>query len=125
MLLRLLLRKLASNAMTESITSKVSNGSLDVSIRRYNFKGAIVLLSNNPVTFIIATLLACVLCRFIYQPLYASPLGQVPGSRLFSVLSGDLHLLIIVGPGQNKFTQCISNTVQPYASAPMKSPSSL
>ncbi|GLI72971.1 hypothetical protein PoHVEF18_001157 [Penicillium ochrochloron] len=47
--------------------------------------GGAVLLSNNIVIIAGATFLISILYRFIYQPLYANPLGQIPGSKLFSV----------------------------------------
>ncbi len=79
------------------------------------------MLSSNAVIITIASFLAFVLYRFVYQPLYAIPLGQVPGSKLFSAL----HLLIIVESESKPFILYISNTLLSCASVPTKYPSPL
>lgn len=51
------------------------------------------LLSNNVVTIAAATLLACTLYRFIYQPLYGTPLARIPGSKIYAATKWRLALV--------------------------------
>lgn len=71
------------------------------------------MLSSNAVIITIASFLAFVLYRFVYQPLYASPLGQVPGSKLFSATKWRLALADYRGIR----TQTIHSLHQQYGTA--------
>ncbi|KAF3387648.1 Cytochrome P450 monooxygenase yanH [Penicillium rolfsii] len=82
--------------MTESITSRGT-----------------VILSNNFAFIAGATFVVFVLYHFIYQPLYASPLGQIPGPKLFSVTKWRLALADYHGIR----TQTIHSLHQRYGTA--------
>ena len=71
------------------------------------------MLSSNAVIITIASFLAFVVYRFVYQPLYASPLGQVPGPKLFSATKWRLALADYRGIR----TQTIHSLHQQYGTA--------